>query len=103
MLLHQKALDMVKIWLGIPSIHTHEWEGDTSLRDWWKMMVCNAMENRKAMSSITILDTWKMWKHRNTRFFNKTSAPQYILLQIIKDNTKLWIVVSAKYLTLVMT
>jgi hypothetical protein len=72
--------DMVKCWPGIPSVRTHEWAVHTSLREWWKLMLCNAMENRKAMSSITMLATLMIWKERNARFFNNRLAPPIILL-----------------------
>jgi hypothetical protein len=85
------------------SSHTHEWAGDISPREWWKMILCNAMENRKAMSFITMLVTWTIWKERKARVFNNKSALPTILLQIIKDEAKLWIVTGAKQLGFVIT
>jgi hypothetical protein len=84
----KRLWNMVKSWLGIPSVCTHEWAGDAFLREWCKMMLCNAMESRKVMSSITVLVTWTIWKERNARVFNNKFAPPTILLQIIKDKKR---------------
>jgi hypothetical protein len=61
------------------------------------------MENRKAISSITMLVTWTIWKERNARVFNNKSAPPTILLQIIKDEAKLWSAAGAKHLSFVIS
>jgi hypothetical protein len=66
---------LVKCWIGIPSICTHEWTDDLTLLDWWAKMLKDAMANRKAMASLTMLVTWTIWKERNARVFNHKSAP----------------------------
>jgi mannosylglycoprotein endo-beta-mannosidase len=68
---------LVKCWIGIPSICTHEWTDDLTLLDWWAKMLKDAMANRKAMASLTMLVTWTIWKERNARVLNHKSAPYH--------------------------
>jgi hypothetical protein len=49
---------MGKSWLGIPSIRTHEWTNDISLKEWWTMMPSNAIANRKTMATLNMLVSW---------------------------------------------
>jgi hypothetical protein len=68
-------------------------------------MLKDAMANRKAMASLTMLVTWTIWKERNARVFNHKSAPPppTILLDIIKAEAKLWVAAGAKCLSFVIT
>jgi hypothetical protein len=81
---------MVKEWLGLPSIRVHEWSGELSIDEWWSSMSYKASLIRKAMTSLTMLVSWTIWKERNARVL---SAPPPILLEIIKSEAKLWIAV----------
>jgi hypothetical protein len=94
---------MVKGWIGIPSIRTHEWTDDLSLEVWWAKMLKDATANRKAMASLTMLVSWTIWKERNARVFNHKSAPTTTLLNIIKSEVKLWVAAGAKCLSFVIT
>jgi hypothetical protein len=93
---------MVKSWIGIPSIHIHEWTDDLTLKGWWFKMLNEASDNRKALASLTMLVSWTIWKERNARVFNHKSAPTTTLLNIIKSEVKLWVVAGAKCLSFVI-
>ena len=65
---------LVKDWLGLPSIRTHEWTPELSLKSWWKKMSSKGTPNRKAMASLTMLISWMVLKERNTMVFNNKSV-----------------------------
>ena len=75
---------LVKDWLGLPFVRTHECTPELSLKSWWAKMSSKATLNRKAMASLTMLICWKVWKERNASVFNNKSAPPPILLLINK-------------------
>jgi hypothetical protein len=75
---------------------------DLSLKYWWTMMSCKATLNRKAMTFLTMLVSWEIWKERNSSVFNNNAAPNTIVLEIIKSEAKLWVTMCAKHLTFVM-
>jgi hypothetical protein len=93
---------MVKGWIGISSIHTHEWATTASIDMWWLNMSTKASPNRKALASITMLVSWTIWKERNARVFNSKAAPTSVLLETIKDDVRLWIAAGAKHLSVVL-
>jgi hypothetical protein len=94
---------MVKCWIGIPSIHTHEWTDDLTLEVWWMKMLNNASANLKTLASLIMLVSWIIWNERNARVFNNKSTPTTILLDIIKTEAKLWVDAGAKCLSFVIT
>jgi hypothetical protein len=55
---------MIKEWLGIPTVHTHEWTTDISIEEWWSKITCRATPNHKAIASLTMLVSWMTWKER---------------------------------------
>ena len=93
---------MVKGWIGVASIQTNEWSAELSINEWWIMMSCKKSPNRKLMASLTMLVSWKVWKERNARFFQKKSAPPPVLLEIIKVEARLWATAGEKILSSVM-
>jgi hypothetical protein len=40
---------MVKTWLGIPPINTHDWAPNLTINEWWTMISCKAFSNRKGL------------------------------------------------------
>jgi hypothetical protein len=93
---------MVRSWIGISSIHTHAWATFNTIEEWWLSMACKASSNRKALASITMLVSWTIWKERNARVFNNKAAPTGVLLEIIKNDVRLWIAAGAKQLSVVL-
>jgi hypothetical protein len=85
---------MVKVWICIPPANTHEWTDDLTLAAWWMKMLKDAMANRKAMATITMLVTWTIWKEQNAS--STTSPAPCNLLDIIKVEAKLWVVGGVK-------
>jgi hypothetical protein len=74
---------MIRYWLGLTSVRTNEWTNDLSLKSWWSRMSIKDTNNRKTMSSITILVSWTIWKERNARDFHNKCAPPTILIEIL--------------------
>ena len=93
---------LVKDWLGLPFVRTHEWTPELSLKSWWTKMSSKTTPNRKAMASLTMLISWTVWKERNARFFNSKSAPPPVLLSFIKAEAKLSVAAGAKKLSTVI-
>jgi hypothetical protein len=65
-------------------------------------MACKASTNRKALASITMHVSWTIWKERNARVFNNKATPTGVLLEIIKNDVRLWIAAGAKQLSVVL-
>jgi hypothetical protein len=91
---------LVKDWLGLDIVRTNEWIHDISLKSWWSRMSL-ATSNRKAMSSLTMLITWAIWKKHNARVFNNSFLSP-IILDIIKGEAKLWISAGTKHLRVIL-
>jgi hypothetical protein len=49
-----------------------------------------------------MLVSWTIWKERNARVFNNKAAPAGVLLEIIKNDVRLWIAAGAKQLSVVL-
>ena len=95
----KRVWDMVKGWIGLPSIRTNEWPPGLSIKEWWSTMTFNAAANRKEMASLVMLVSWIIWKERNARIFNNKSTPPSIILEIIKGEARLWVSAGAKLLS----
>jgi hypothetical protein len=93
----------IKNCLGIPSIHTHEWTEDLTIKEWWSLMSCKASPNRKAMASFTMLVSWTIWEECNARVFLNKAVPSTILLGILKEEVRLWVSAGAKHLSFVIS
>jgi hypothetical protein len=89
-------------WLGIASIRTQDWVPGIEIGEWWATMACVAKPNRKAIASMAMLVSWTIWNERNARVFNNKAAPTSVLLELIKNEVRLWITAGAKNLSLVM-
>ena len=89
---------MLRDWLGATNIRFEEWDAALSMEEWWNKLAIKS----KAMASITMLVTWTIWKERNARVFNNKSAPPPILLEIIKNEARLWVTAGAKLLSFVL-
>jgi mannosylglycoprotein endo-beta-mannosidase len=89
----------VKEWLGIHDIHPRQWRGSgLSTKNWWSLMTAGPSSNRKAMASLTLLVSWEVWNERNARVFQHKLAPPFVILDIIKRETRLWVLAGARRL-----
>jgi hypothetical protein len=89
---------LIKEWLGIASINQQEWHLQ-SLNEWWLHMTDSPSPTRKAVASLTLLVTLKIWNERNTRAFNNKHAPSTVILEKTKKEAKLWVAAGAKNLS----
>jgi hypothetical protein len=68
-----------------------------SIELWWRNMTNSQMPNRKAISSLALLVTWELWNERNVRVFNNKHATVAVILEKIKNEARLWVIVGAKH------
>jgi hypothetical protein len=92
---------IVKSWLGIPTIRTRERTNYISFKEWWTMMQSNAMANRKAISTLTMLVSWTIWKN-GMQESSIRNPPPTIVLELIGGMAKLWVTADVKHLSYVI-
>jgi hypothetical protein len=78
-----------------------QWVG-LSIDSWWNMMAGGTTPSRKAISSLTLLVTWKIWNERNARIFRNKQAPSQVTIERIKIDARLWVRAGAKHLGNIM-
>jgi hypothetical protein len=61
------------------------------------MMKDDCTLNRKAMASLSLLVIWEIWNECNTWVFHNKHALPLVILDKIKRETLLWVIVSAKH------
>lgn len=93
---------MVKEWLGLGALEINRWTTERNVKSWWTNMSKLNTANRKAMASITMLVCWVIWNERNARVFRKKSTPLFYILKLIQDEAKLWVIVEARHLSIIM-
>lgn len=98
--LTRRVWDLVMGWLGLYFIDTHDW-AHLSFNNWWLRMASTS-PSRKAVSTLTLLITWEVWKERNAHVFNNKSTPPLVILENIKTETRLWVLAGARCLGVLM-
>jgi hypothetical protein len=93
--------EKVAEWLHNSVIQPGDWVG-LSIELWWRNMTNSQMPNRKALSSLALLDTWELWNERNARVFNNKHATVAVILEKIKNEARLWVTAGAKHLGKIM-
>ena len=58
----------------------------------------NAAPHRMGIASLTLLVTWEVWNERNARVFQNKSAPSLVVVDKVKNEARLWVLVGAKCL-----
>lgn len=78
---------LVQNWTeGLVSVPNSE----TSVEEWWnRALAGQAKEQRRRKASIMIYTTWNIWKERNRRVFQQTTAMPTRILSLIKEEIKL--------------
>lgn len=54
--------------------------------------------NRKALASLAMLVAWEIWNERNARVFRKKHTPSSVFFDLVKKETRLWVLAGAKRL-----
>jgi exonuclease III len=94
-----------RIWKEIASwaqnerLHPEAWPPSDSLHSWWTNLANTKARNKRGLRSLIILVCWEIWKERNARVFERTEAPNFMVLQRIKDEATLWRSAGAKHLS----
>jgi hypothetical protein len=70
-----------------------------SLNVWWLHMTGSPSPTPKAVASLTLLVSWKIWNERNARVFNNKHAPTTVIFDKIEE-AKLWVTAGAKILVI---
>jgi hypothetical protein len=60
-------------------------------------------QNSKALASLSMLISLKIWKERNDRVFNNKLAPSQVIVDRIKTEAILWVLAGAKRLGILMS
>jgi hypothetical protein len=60
------------------------------------MMAEGASTLRKALASLTLLTVWEIWKKRNARVLNNKHSSTFVIIDKIKSEARLWVIVGAK-------
>jgi hypothetical protein len=51
---------LIKEWIGIPKLNPSHWQG-LPIKLWWSSLTDGASANRKAMASLALLISSKIW------------------------------------------
>jgi hypothetical protein len=54
--------------------------------------------HRKGLASLPLLAVWEIWKEWNDRIFRNKLSPTFVILDKIKCEARLWVIVGAKRL-----
>jgi hypothetical protein len=61
-------------------------------------MAEGASPNRKGLASLTMLTVWEIWQERNARIFHHKLSPTFVIVDKIKCEARLWVLVGDKKL-----
>ena len=59
---------MIKDWLHLHNFYPHSWHYFEDVETWWTTIGLAHGGRRKAMTSLIMLVTWKLWTERNVGF-----------------------------------
>jgi hypothetical protein len=74
-----------------------QWAG-LSIQDWWYARVRGPSPHMKGLASLTLLTVWEIWKERNAGVFCQKVSPSFIILDKIKCEARLWVIIRTKRL-----
>ena len=89
----------IATWAQNSNLHPSAWPHSETLENWWTAMSNAPSTRRKGLRSLIILVCWEVWKERNSRVFEHTESTNFMVLQRIKDEARLWILAGAKHLS----
>jgi hypothetical protein len=81
-----------------PELLPTEWPANATISEWWQNITSTQDTPRKASRSLTLLVSWEVWKERNDRFFDRKESLVPSIVNKIKGECSIWIVVGAKCL-----
>jgi hypothetical protein len=87
--------DKAKDWLGLLALHTNNW-AELSFPEWWNLMTTG--QNRKGLTSLSMLIIWEIWNERNDRVFKNKQTPLQIVFDRVQKEARLWVLAGAKNL-----
>jgi hypothetical protein len=67
-----------------------------SIKEWWFLLAEGQSPHRKDLASLALLIVWELWTERNARVFRNKHAPFFVILENIKREARLWVLVWAK-------
>jgi hypothetical protein len=91
----------IKYWIGILELQPTQWN-DLSIKNWWGSIMDDPIPNRKSMSSLALFTISKLWNERNAMVYINNFAPGSIVLDNTRKEARLWIIVGAKHLGLLV-
>jgi hypothetical protein len=78
-------------------LQTAQWT-NLSISEWWSLLAEGTSPHRKGLASLILVVVWEIWKERNARVFRKKMSPSFVILDAIKCEVRLWVLVGAKRL-----
>jgi hypothetical protein len=93
--------ELLKEWIGIHGIYPRQWVA-LNINEWWKLLTAGPTPQRKALATLMLLTLWELWNERNARVFRNKSSPSFVVLNRIKIEARLWVLVGAKKLCSIM-
>ena len=88
----------IATWIGTPLLLSCRWEHLHSVLDCWTATVTHPGAPRKAVASMIILTSWKLWNERNSRIFRHSSHLPSLVISEIKEEARTWCTAGAKCL-----
>jgi hypothetical protein len=65
------------------------------LQEWWSSMAEGLSPNWKGLALLTLLTVLEIWQERNARIFNIRLFPTFVIVDNIKCEARLWVLVGA--------
>jgi hypothetical protein len=73
--------------------------GEETVQEWWEHLTAMQVpRRRKGVATLFIIIAWHLWKERNARLFDRVTTPMSGLIDRIKAEAELWVVVEARKL-----
>jgi len=81
----------ISTWAQNSYLHPSAWPPSNTTEEWWTSISNAPSTSRKGLRSLIILVCWEVWKERNARVFEHRESTNFVVLQRIKDEARLWI------------
>jgi hypothetical protein len=88
--------------MGLHDVDLGAWQAMLSVKDWWVGGIHKRGASRKAIATLAMLVSWKIWKERKVCVFHNHYSTSMMLVSKIKEEAGMWCLAGAKALCNVM-
>jgi hypothetical protein len=92
-----RVWELLDEWIGMQRIQLRQWPG-LNIQEWWSSLAEGPSNNRKGLTSLTLLIFWEIWQERNAHIFYHKLAPSFVIIDKIKGEARLWVLAGVKKL-----